>query len=184
LTTRSIFTDAGCIVVTTTQPTVPEFDVRIDSCVDVRGTEYRGGAVLFPIDGFDGFYIWPYGNVEDKIIATNASNDELNHTFDSGNLQMLFVRSGADVTGVDVQSFLRHVIRGKTATFSYDGVRYNGGIGSHAAYPATGGVIHVAWDSVGVFDVEFTGSSTVHFVLGGWRYRLDLSNGNIVYDPA
>jgi hypothetical protein len=96
------FTSA-CVAVTLYEATLPAWEIRFEGCVDQDGTEYRGGGQAQPWPGIDGYYFLPYGNVEDMLIASNDADQNFNHVYHSGTLELAFQRSGAGgVNGVQI----------------------------------------------------------------------------------
>jgi len=174
------FFGSACLTMGTADPLVPVHTLRLDGCSDSNGTTYRGGGEIWPLEGVDGFYFLPYVDAADLIMASNTENDDFNHTYYSGTLEFAFDRdNGGTVIGVQVSKFLRHSVRNEIVTFSYDSVSYSGGVGSHAAWPANGSVVRVGWDSVGIFDVEFTGAATCTYRILGQDYQCDLDSGTV-----
>ena len=169
-----------CVAVTLFDNTIPAWEVRFDGCVDQDGTEYRGGGQAQPLTGVDGYYFFPYANVEDMLIASNT-NQNFNHVYHSGTLELAFLRSGTGVVnGVRISKYIRHS-RGETQiTISYPDVEWSGTHGDWADWPKAGEVAQGTWDTVsGPFQVEFSGGSTVRFTLTGIAYVANLANGSI-----
>jgi len=174
------FTPTDCVAVTQ-YSALPAWEVRFEGCTDQNGTQLRGGGQTQPLTGVDGYYFFPYTNVEDKLIATNDGDTSFNHAYDSGTLEIAFQRNGSSVVdGVVVTKYMRHNRADETIQISYPGMRWAGTHGDWDAWPASGEKANGAWDSVsGPFEIEFTGSSTVFFSLAGIPYVADLGNGNV-----
>jgi hypothetical protein len=152
--------------------------------VDHDGTEYRGGGQTWPLDAVDGFYFFPYGNAEDMLIASNDGDPSYNHAYHSGTIELEFRRAtGGAVNGVTIGKYIRH-LRGDTQiTISYSDVEWDGTHGDWADWPKAGETLNGTWDSVsGPFTVEFSGSSTARFTLGGIPYVADLGSGSLNVD--
>ncbi|MGH2571358.1 MAG: hypothetical protein ACRDGR_09040 [bacterium] len=173
-----------CVAVTLYESTLPAWEIRFDGCVDQDGTQYRGGGQAQPLAGVDGYYFLPYGNVEDKLIATN-SDQSFNHVFDSGALELAFQRSGTGaVNGVQISKYLRHMRGENLITIAYSDVEWIGTHGDWADWPKAGEAANGTWDSVsGPFQVEFSGGSTVRFTLTGIPYVANLANGSLQVEP-
>jgi hypothetical protein len=181
---RSIFT-SDCIEFATR---TDGWDVWLTDCVDGNGTSYRGGGALFPIDtqGFDGYYFWPFGQVEDTIIATNPTTPSYAHVYSQGNLQFLYVRNGGsgEVTAVQTTNWIIHRVGDLSASFTWD-AEFSGGIGSHDAYPAPGGTLMISGDYLSPpFEVQFGGSSVGTFNVYGWEFTINLDTGEIQLAPV
>lgn len=178
--TRS-FLSAGCLTITLVDAQAPVHAFDLDGCTDGNGTSYFGGGEFTPpIDATDGFLLVPDFSLERTIVSTNDTNSDLHQTVTAGSLKLAFSRNGTTATGLTVSNFLRHFIRDTPdVTFGYDGVTYTGGIGEMGPYPDAGGLIHVAWDGVAVFDVEFAGGPNASFRLQGQNYTVNLDTAEV-----
>jgi hypothetical protein len=176
---RSVFM-TDCTEVTVVDAGPPYYGLSIAGCVDHRGTEIGGFVSLGDYNGVDGFQFYPDGDAATFIRGINGDDLRFNHTFDSGDLYFTFERDGSDlVDGVVITRFLRHNVAGDILTISYVSVAWAGGHDSHAAWPAADAVIRISWDGVGVFDVDFSGTSSASFTLGGLPYTVDLDDGSV-----
>ncbi len=176
---RSIFT-TECITLTELDPVEPSWDLSLTGCVDGRGTTYRGGGMFESEAAIDGYTFWPYSDAADMILAENTGNTSLNHTYEQGTFWYTFNRgAGGVVIGVEVANYLRHGLLTEVATFSYDGVEYTGGVGATGEWPNAAGIVHVSWDSVGLFDIEFSGGSTASFTIQGIDYVVNMTTGDV-----
>lgn len=172
---------ASCVGVTQ-YSAAPAWEIRFDTCVDHNGTELRGGGQTHPLEGVDGFYFFPYVNIEDMLIATNASDQSFNHAYYSGTLEFEFQRNGSSVVdGVVITKFLRHRRGEEVIQFSYPNFEWTGTHGDWSGWPKNGTIANGVWDSVsGPFEIEFSGQSTVTFTLAGIPYVADLASGSVV----
>jgi hypothetical protein len=176
---RSFLTD-GCITLTTLDAQTPVHELSLNGCVDPNGSQYFGKGELSPLTTGDGYAFLPYVNIEDVIAVGNTENPELQHSWHSGSIQFEFVRDGSNVvTSLNVTNFMRHYMHDSVVTFSFVGMSYTGSPGNHSQWPVGGGIIRVAWDGVGVFDVTYSGGSSATFRLAGIDYRIDLTSGTL-----
>jgi hypothetical protein len=172
-------TDCMTIAVLDAQTPVHQFD--LGTCADANGTVYAGrGTFEPPLDASDAFVLYPDYSFEGQIAAANDVDTDLNHSVTSGTLKFSFSRSGSAVAGLVVSNFLRHFI-GDTpnVTFSYDDVKFTGGIGEMGPYPDNGEVMHMAWDGIGAFDVTFDGGPNASYRMQGQDYRVSLDTGAV-----
>jgi hypothetical protein len=176
---RAFFT-SDCVTVTEADPLLPSYELLLTGCVDSHGTTYRGGGELRADGTLDGYTFFPYGDPTEKIIADNASDVALNHSYEQGTFWLTFVRgTGGTTEGVSVGNYIRHGLLAQTATFSYDGVTFAGEPGNLADWPSTGGVVHVSWDGVGLYDISFTGGTTAQFRMQGVDYVVTMTTGEV-----
>jgi hypothetical protein len=172
-------TDCMSITLVDAQAPIHEFDLT--GCTDANGSAYSGlGTFEPPDDATDGYILYPDYSLEGAIGAGNTSDPSLNHSVSSGTLKFTFSRGGGVVSGVTVSNFLRHFV-GSTpnVSFAYADVTFTGGIGEMGPYPDNGGIIHVAWDGVGVFDVNFDGGPNASYRMQGQDYLVDLDTGDV-----
>jgi hypothetical protein len=156
------------------------YEIRFEGCTDHNGTDLRGGGQTYPLEGVDGFYFLPYGNVEDMLIATNQNDQAFNHVYQSGTLEFAFQRNSGGVDGVVITKFIRHLRGNETIQFSYPALAWGGTHGDWNDYPDNGAKANGVWDSVsGPFEIEFTGQSAVFFTLAGIPYAADLATGAV-----
>jgi hypothetical protein len=174
---RGVVSDA-CWSLTETDDQLPVWGLRLDNCVDAHGTTYRGGGEFAPVDTLDGFAFFPWYDV-DLLRATNDADDNYNHDVNSGSLEFSFVRDTSGITGVEIDKYLRHNVRGETVTFTYQGVHFSGALASIGQYPDGDSVVRVVWDGVGIFDVNFQSGASARYDMQGGSYVVDLSSGDV-----
>lgn len=168
---------AGCWALTEASAAPPQWDFRLDGCIDGHGTEYRGGGQFEEEAATGGYAFYPWYDI-DLIRATNSENDNYNHDVHSGTLGFAILRSSGTVTGVGIDRYLRHNVRAEIVTFTYDAT-YSGPFGSLPEYPDAGSTVRVVWDSVGVIDVAFAGGATATWPMLGVLYQVALDTGNV-----
>lgn len=178
--TRSIFT-ASCITATVTDAVVPLIELSLDTCVDNRGTEYRGLVTLSPpLDSEDAYIMTPSVDPADRILATNTANAIYNHAFHSGTLTFTFQReTGGMVNGMAVANYLRFEVQDELVSMTFLDTEFTGAIGSFGEFPASGGSIQAAWNGVGTMTVDFKGTGTAEFTMSQVNYLLNLSTGEV-----
>jgi hypothetical protein len=166
----------GCWALT--EATTPyRWGLRFDGCIDAHGTEYRGGGQFEGSSEFDGYVFSPWYDV-DLLRATNSEDDNYNHDIHSGTLAIEFAREAGVVTAVHLTNFLRHGVRAEIVTFTYDAT-FTGAVGSLAEYPDGGSTGRIVWDSVGIFDVAFSGGATATYPMQGITYQVNLATGDV-----
>jgi hypothetical protein len=174
------FLTAGCMNIAVVDAQVPIHSFDLAGCTDANGTVYSGLGELSPAaDSSDAYSLIPDTSFDGTISAANTADPDLTTTVSSGSLKFAFARNGGTVSGITVSNFLRHFI-GATpnVSFSYD-VTFTGGIGEVGPYPDNGGVAHVAWDGVGVYDVEFNGGPNATYRMQGQDYEVNLDTGAV-----
>lgn len=175
------FLGTDCMTITLVDAQTPIHSFDLGGCADANGTVYTGlGEFAPPPDAADGFVLTPDTSFEGTISASNTVDVDLTNTVSSGSLEFTFTRSGGAVSGLTVSNFLRHFI-GSTpnVSFSYADVAFTGGTGEMGPYPDNGGVIHVAWDGVGIFDVTFDGGPNASYRMQGQDYQVSLDTGQV-----
>jgi hypothetical protein len=182
---RDFFT-SDCLTLTTLDAVAPVIEISFgdsdpaDNCVDSRNTVYRGGGTIERVAGLDGFIFDPYGWLDAALIATNAEDDQLNHTYQQGTLTFTFVRAGTgEATAIEVSNWLKHGMLSTIASFTYIELRFNGSPGSSAAFPSSGGSVQVSWDGIENTVVQFSGTSLATFTLVGVDYNINLATGEV-----
>ncbi|HMB69427.1 MAG TPA: hypothetical protein VKU85_08945 [bacterium] len=180
------FLGTDCMTISVVDALAPIHAFDLNACTDANGTEYGGvGTFEPPIDATDGFLLYPDYSETGAIGAANSGDPDLNHTLSSGTLVMTFSRNGGVVSGVTVSNLLRHFVRSTpNVSFSYSGVTFTGGIGEMGPYPDNGGVIHVAWDGVGVFDINFDGGPHASYRMEGQDYVVNLDTGEVKFSTV
>jgi hypothetical protein len=166
---------AGCWDLTEASAAPPQWDLRLDGCIDGHGTEYRGGGQFEQELENSGFGFDPWYDL-DLIRATNTENDNYNHDVHSGTLGFTILRPSGTVTGVGVDRYLRHNVRSEIVTFTYTAT-FTGSLDGLPEYPDAGSTVRVVWDSVGVIDVAFAGGATATWPMQGVLYQVALDTG-------
>ncbi|MCA9753115.1 MAG: hypothetical protein KC591_13050 [Gemmatimonadetes bacterium] len=178
------FFGSDCVTLAEIDSGTPSWSLAMSSCTNQQGTTHDGGGQFEPTSGQDAYTFYPWVDPSTMIRAQNASDDNYNHTIEPitpGFLEFHFQRNGTnEVTGMLIDGYLRHVVRGDVVNLSYpETLSFDGAVGSFGTRPVVNSTGRVTWDGIGIFDFTFTSAGTAQYTMQGNQYQVDLTTGDV-----